>query len=103
MKVFPFVSEGTDMDGDGAKDWALCLDLLSPCKSNSVLMGIASSVMQSQGLYQGTYIDPATMIPLANTVGMREAMRIYASLMAWTSPSSFQSCNGANVEFLSGR
>ena len=91
------------MDGDGVNDWALCLDLLPPCKSNAVLMGIASSVMQSKGLYQGTYIDPATMRPLANTTGMKEAMRIYAALMEWTSPVSFVSCGGANAEFMAGR
>ena len=40
------------MDGDGSPDWALCLDLLPPCKSNSLLMGIASSIMQTMGASQ---------------------------------------------------
>ena len=40
------------MDGDGSPDWALCLDLLPPCKSNALLMGIASSIMQTTGASQ---------------------------------------------------
>ena len=35
------------MDGDGSPDWGLCLDLKPPCKSNYLLMGIASSLIQS--------------------------------------------------------
>ena len=106
--TFPFSprpshNAGTDIDGDGVRDWALCLDLLPPCKANHLLMAIASSVMQFKGIQQGTYLDPATMLPLANTTGMREAMRIYAALMEWASPSSFASCGGANNEFISGR
>ena len=50
--LLPNCYSGTDMDGDGSPDWALCLDLLPPCKSNALLMGIASSIMQTTGASQ---------------------------------------------------
>ncbi|GAX72747.1 hypothetical protein CEUSTIGMA_g203.t1 [Chlamydomonas eustigma] len=94
---------GTDMDGDGVEDWALCLDLQPPCKANAVLMGIASSIMQYLTVQQGTYFDPSSFFPLAGTAGMQEAMRIYSQLLGFATPGSFTACNGGNVEFLSGR
>ena len=35
------------MNGDGSPDWGLCLGLRPPCQSNHLLMGIASSLVQS--------------------------------------------------------
>lgn len=43
---------GTDMDGDGVGDWALCVDSLPPCKSHVMLMSIAASILQTRGFSQ---------------------------------------------------
>lgn len=52
-----------DMDGDGVKDYALCLP---ECYMSLMVITVFSSITQIQGPSHGYYWDPPTFRPLVS-------------------------------------
>ncbi|GIM05292.1 hypothetical protein Vretimale_9750, partial [Volvox reticuliferus] len=74
-----------DLDGDGASEHVLCVDMTSGCKGWSLLAGIFASMIQTHGTSGGggLWFNPA--MSMRNRIGgaaMARALQLYGSLAA---------------------
>lgn len=54
---------GTDMNGDGRKDWALCQNVVPYCQSDWLLLQLLAPMVNVNGSRPGLLWDPDTLEP----------------------------------------
>ncbi|KAJ9512484.1 hypothetical protein QJQ45_018777 [Haematococcus lacustris] len=99
---------GTDFNGDGVGDWAVCHTLTTTCQAPHILMDIAANVMQTLGPTHGFLYDPDTLEPLLVNDGFAYSMQVYRRLAAlnpifgasWNERAP--DCNAGTLAFLNG-
>ncbi|KAL6760532.1 hypothetical protein V8C86DRAFT_1096930 [Haematococcus lacustris] len=99
---------GTDYNGDGVGDWAVCHTLTNTCQAPHILMDIAANVMQTLGPTHGFLYDPDTLEPLLVNDGFAYSMQVYRRLAAlnpifgasWNERAP--DCNAGTLAFLNG-
>jgi hypothetical protein len=94
---------GTDLDGDGAPDYALCYNMQQHCRAPYMLM----EVVQPMLFYRAStvkpfHLDPLTLEPRFMNAAMRAALQMLAQLSAFNDPSSSVSCLPYDTKFCAG-
>jgi ABC-type glycerol-3-phosphate transport system substrate-binding protein len=93
---------GTDTDGDGEPDYAICLNIDPGCKLSYFFLSILAPILQTRGFTQGIFFDRDTMEPLVNNAGMEHALALYANLTKFIDPQSSKQCEPHDSRFNAG-
>eukprot|EP00198_Chlamydomonas_reinhardtii_P006617 XP_001695953.1 predicted protein [Chlamydomonas reinhardtii] len=81
---------GTDMDGDGEEDFALCFRPDPDCSYTSALGMVLLPYLQYNGTATGGLLAPEDLQPLLDTPGAAAALAVFKSLLAFHIPLDLQ-------------
>jgi hypothetical protein len=95
---------GTDFDGDGLPDYALCYNTQQHCGAPYMLMEVALPMMfpASSSTVKPFYLDPDTLEPNVMNAAMRAALQMLGRLSAFNDPASSAHCYPYDARFCAG-
>jgi hypothetical protein len=93
---------GTDFDGDGTPDFALCYNAQMQCRASYMLTKILLSMLFYDGSIKPLYLEPDTLEPVVMNAAMAAALRVMTRLSAYNDPSSSRSCLPYDAKFCKG-
>ena len=108
---------GTDVDGDGAAEYGICLAAGPGCLGPALVQAIAASYLQTYGPSQGWLLDTRRMVWRIDSAGFRAALWTLQRLLSYGPPelggdgsggagaNRWQppACRRMNVAFAEGR
>jgi hypothetical protein len=93
---------GSDFNGDGKADFAVCFNPVVTCVGNYyTFLGILGPMLQTSPS-AGVFFQPESMQPLVQNAAMVEALRVYKILASYNSPDFNQSCGQYAPQFAEG-
>jgi hypothetical protein len=93
---------GTDLDGDGLPDYALCYNAQQHCGAAYMLMQAVQPMLFHGSPVKPFYLDPGTLEPNVMNAAMRAALQMLARLSAFNDPASSASCLPYDARFCAG-
>ncbi|GIM12082.1 hypothetical protein Vretimale_15512 [Volvox reticuliferus] len=95
------ILNGTDMNGDGKPDAALCLQMEDCLDANIILSNILASMTQYQGPSSGWLFRPEDMSPLASGPPLEHALELFRNLTRLEARGA-TGCSFTHPAFFSG-
>lgn len=91
-------ANGTDFDGDGQKEWGICLEEAPGCFSASTVFAALGSMVQVEGISQGSFFTETGDATFSGSAAMKRALEIYVTLYKWVQQLQWQEYDRAYWE-----
>jgi ABC-type glycerol-3-phosphate transport system substrate-binding protein len=94
---------GTDFDGDGTPDYALCYNMQQHCGAPYMFTKLLLSMMfYTTSTLKPLTLDPDTLEPNVMNAAVRAALQELADLSQFNAPASSANCYSYDTEFCAG-
>jgi hypothetical protein len=94
---------GTDFDGDGTPDYALCYNMQQHCRAPYMLMEAPLPMLYyAASTVKPLHLDPLTLEPRFMNAATRAALLMLTQLSAFNSPASSAACYPYDTRFCAG-
>jgi hypothetical protein len=94
---------GTDFDGDGTPDYALCYNMQQHCRAPYMLMeALLPMFYYVASTVKPLYLDPLTLEPRFMNAATRAALHMLTQLSAFNNPVSSAACFPYDTRFSAG-